>query len=92
MICLVVVSIDLLVLWQNLQIVCCVVFGLCLWVVVKVNVYGYGVVCVWSVLSVVDGFVLFNLEEVILLCEQGWKGLILLLEGFFYVDELVVLD
>jgi hypothetical protein len=28
----------------------------------------------------------------ILLREQGWKGPILLLEGFFHADELAVLD
>ncbi len=31
-------------------------------------------------------------EEAILLREQGWKGPILLLEGFFHADELAVLD
>ena len=47
---------------------------------------------VWSALSAADGFALLNLEEAILLREQGWKGPILLLEGFFHADELAVLD
>ncbi len=33
-----------------------------------------------------------NLEEAILLRERGWKGPILLLEGFFHADELPLLD
>ncbi len=30
-----------------------------------------------------DGFALLNLEEAITLRERGWKGPILMLEGFF---------
>jgi alanine racemase len=60
--------------------------------VVKANAYGHGVARVWSALSAADGFALLNLEEAILLREQGWKGPILLLEGFFHADELAVLD
>ncbi|VFT72270.1 alanine racemase [Klebsiella aerogenes] len=63
-----------------------------LWAVVKANAYGHGVARVWSALSGADGFALLNLEEAILLREQGWKGPILLLEGFFHADELAVLD
>lgn len=59
---------------------------------VKANAYGHGVARVWSALSAADGFALLNLEEAILLREQGWKGPILLLEGFFHADELAVLD
>ncbi len=59
---------------------------------VKANAYGHGVARVWSALSGADGFALLNLEEAILLREQGWKGPILLLEGFFHADELAVLD
>jgi alanine racemase len=35
---------------------------------------------------------LLNLEEAILLRERGWKGPILLLEGFFHADDLPLLD
>jgi alanine racemase len=34
-----------------------------------------------------DGFAMFNLEEAILLRERGWKGPILLLEGFFHASS-----
>ena len=59
---------------------------------VKANAYGHGVARVWSALSAADGFALLSTEEAILLREQGWKGPILLLEGFFHADELAVLD
>lgn len=88
----VVASIDLLALRQNLQIVRRAAPGSRLWAVVKANAYGHGVGRVWSALSAADGFALLNLEEAILLREQGWKGPILLLEGFFHADELAVLD
>ena len=88
----VVASIDLLALRQNLQIVRRAAPGSRLWAVVKANAYGHGVARVWSALSGADGFALLNLEEAILLREQGWKGPILLLEGFFHADELAVLD
>ncbi len=53
------------------------------WSVVKANAYGHGIARVWESLSSTDGFALLNMEEAILLREQGWKKPILLLEGFF---------
>ncbi len=35
---------------------------------------------------------MLNLEEAILLRERGWKGPILMLEGFFHADELPLFD
>ncbi len=35
---------------------------------------------------------MLNLEEAILLRELGWKGPILMLEGFFHADELALFD
>ncbi len=86
----VVASIDLLALRQNTDSASRGP-GSRLWAVVKANAYGHGVARVWSALSAADGFALLN-EEAILLREQGWKGPILLLEGFFHADELAVLD
>ncbi|PKH26883.1 alanine racemase [Enterobacterales bacterium CwR94] len=62
------------------------------WSVVKANAYGHGLERVWQNLSDTDGFALLNLEEAILLRENGWKKPILLLEGFFSADELAILD
>lgn len=56
--------------------------GARVWSVVKANAYGHGIDRIWSALSATDGFALLNLEEAILLRERGWKGPILLLEGF----------
>ncbi|WP_075181948.1 catabolic alanine racemase DadX [Pantoea sp. 1.19] len=63
-----------------------------IWSVVKANAYGHGIARSWPALAQTDGFALLNLEEAILLREQGWKKPILLLEGFFHPDELPLLD
>ncbi|BDH45517.1 alanine racemase [Salmonella enterica subsp. enterica serovar Choleraesuis] len=62
------------------------------WSVVKANAYGHGVARVWSALSASDGFAMLNLEEAITLREAGWKGPLLMLEGFFHPDELEIFD
>ncbi|MBN6029535.1 catabolic alanine racemase DadX [Pantoea ananatis] len=62
------------------------------WSVVKANAYGHGIARVWESLSATDGFALLNMEEAILLREQGWKKPILLLEGFFHPDDLALID
>jgi alanine racemase len=62
------------------------------WSVVKANAYGHGVARVWQSLAETDGFALLNMEEAILLREQGWKKPILLLEGFFHAEDLVLID
>ncbi len=57
--------------------------------VVKANAYGHGSVLVAKTLeSQVDGFAVSCLEEAIILREAGIKIPILLLEGFFDVQEL----
>ncbi|MBS0847134.1 catabolic alanine racemase DadX [Citrobacter sp. JGM124] len=63
-----------------------------IWSVVKANAYGHGLERVWSALKQTDGFAMLNLEEAILLRERGWKGPILMLEGFFHHDELSIYD
>ncbi|WP_455424705.1 catabolic alanine racemase DadX [Dryocola sp. LX212] len=62
------------------------------WSVVKANAYGHGIDRVWSALGTTDGFALLNLEEAILLRERGWKGPILMLEGFFHASDLELFD
>ncbi|POZ19377.1 alanine racemase [Lelliottia aquatilis] len=85
-------QLDLQALKNNLQIVRRAAAGSRVWSVVKANGYGHGIESIWSALSATDGFALLNLEEAILLRERGWKGPILLLEGFFHADELPLLD
>jgi alanine racemase len=85
-------QLDLKALKDNLQIVRRAAPGSRVWSVVKANAYGHGIDRIWSALSSTDGFALLNLEEAILLRERGWKGPILLLEGFFHADDLPLLD
>ena len=85
-------QLDLQALKENLQIVRRAAPGSRVWSVVKANAYGHGIDCIWSALSATDGFALLNLEEAILLRERGWKGPILLLEGFFHPEDLPLLD
>ena len=85
-------SIDMSALRQNQQIVRRAAPGSRLWAVVKANAYGHGLARVWNALSAADGFAMLNLEEAILLRELGWKGPILMLEGFFHADELALFD
>lgn len=85
-------SIDLPALRQNLQIVRRAAPASRLWAVVKANAYGHGLSRIWNALSGADGFAMLNLEEAILLREHGWKGPILMLEGFFHADELALFD
>ncbi|KAA5932911.1 catabolic alanine racemase DadX [Pantoea sp. Bo_2] len=63
-----------------------------IWSVVKANAYGHGIDRVREALSATDGFALLNMEEAILLREQGWKKPILLLEGFFQPEDLQLID
>lgn len=83
---------DLQALKDNLQIVRRAAPASRVWTVVKANAYGHGLDRIWSALSATDGFALLNLEEAILLRERGWKGPILMLEGFFHSDELPLFD
>lgn len=88
----IVASLDLQALRQNLQVVRRAAPHSLVWSVVKANAYGHGLDRVWSALGATDGFAMLNLEEAILLRERGWKGPVLLLEGFFHADELTLFD
>lgn len=63
-----------------------------IWSVVKANAYGHGLSRIWRALAKTDGFALLDIEEAILLREQGWQGPILLLEGFFQPQDLQLID
>lgn len=88
----VVASLDLNALRNNLQIVRQAAPDSRVWSVVKANAYGHGLDRIWSALNGTDGFAMLNLEDAILLRERGWKGPILMLEGFFHADELEIFD
>ncbi|MBS1205358.1 MAG: alanine racemase [Proteobacteria bacterium] len=85
-------TLDLQALGNNLQVVRRAAPTAKVWSVVKANAYGHGIDRVWRSLASADGFAMLNLEEAILLRERGWKGPILMLEGFFHADELPLFD
>ncbi|PHM28620.1 alanine racemase [Xenorhabdus budapestensis] len=63
-----------------------------IWSVVKANAYGHGLDRIWQSLKQTDGFALLDMNEAIYLREQGWQGPILLLEGFFKVEDLQIIN
>ncbi|MBG5918461.1 alanine racemase [Providencia stuartii] len=63
-----------------------------IWSVMKADAYGHSIQRVWHALAASDGFAILDLDEAILLREQGWQGPILLLEGFFQPDDLQLID
>ena len=66
--------------------------GAALWVVIKANAYGHGLMRTAGALDdLADGFALLDLEDAIALREAGFRQPILLLEGFFEADELPLL-
>ncbi|AGN83746.1 catabolic alanine racemase DadX [Enterobacter sp. R4-368] len=85
-------TLDLTALSNNLQVVRRAAPAAKVWSVVKANAYGHGLDRIWRALNSTDGFAMLNLEEAILLRERGWKGPILMLEGFFHADELPLFD
>lgn len=85
-------SIDLSALRQNLNVVRRAAPNSRVWSVVKADAYGHGLKHVWGGLRDTDGFAMLNLEDAIRLREWGWKGPVLLLEGFFHADELELFD
>ena len=87
-----IVELDLGALRNNLQVVRKAAPHARVWSVVKANAYGHGLAHVWSAMGGTDGFAMLNIEEAILLREAGWKGPILMLEGFFTADELPLFD
>lgn len=60
--------------------------------VIKADAYGHGLLHTASALKDVDGFALLELEAAISLRESGYRQPILLLEGFFSTEELVLFE
>ncbi len=62
-----------------------------IWAVVKADAYGHGLLRVAAALAdLADGFALLDLAEAVSLRDSGYRQPILLLEGFFDVDDLAV--
>ncbi|MDU0810816.1 MAG: alanine racemase [Burkholderia sp.] len=60
--------------------------------IVKANAYGHGIARVFPSLCTTDGFGLLDLDEAVKIRELGWAGPILLLEGFFNLSDLKIID
>ena len=59
-----------------------------IWSVMKADGYGHGIKQIWRALQETDGFAVLDINEAILLRNEGWQGPILLLEGFFQAQDL----
>jgi alanine racemase len=60
------------------------------WAVVKANAYGHGLLRVAPAFGPADGFALLDLEDAARLRDTGHEKPILLLEGFFGYDDLLL--
>lgn len=61
------------------------------WAVLKANAYGHGLEVVGSVLrEIADGFAVLEVDEAVRLRRLGCLQPILLLEGFFSADEILI--
>jgi len=58
--------------------------------VIKANGYGHGLLRVAEALGGADGFALLDIADAVQLREAGFRQTILLLEGFFTADDLVL--
>jgi alanine racemase len=56
--------------------------------VIKADAYGHGLLRAAEALAEAEGFALLELDAAVRLREAGYRQTILLLEGFFDVDEL----
>jgi len=61
-----------------------------IWAVIKARAYGHCFDAALKGLASTDGFALLDIQDATWLREHGWKGRILLLEGFFHANELTL--
>ncbi|AFA41222.1 PLP-binding alanine racemase 2 [Wigglesworthia glossinidia endosymbiont of Glossina morsitans morsitans (Yale colony)] len=59
-----------------------------IWCVIKANAYGHTIKAALQGLRKTSGFAVLEINEAIFLRENGWKGPILLISGFFNKSEL----
>lgn len=63
-----------------------------IWAVIKANAYGHGIDQAVKGFAQADGLALLDINEAIRCRELGWTKPIMLLEGFFSIEDLAVLD
>ena len=59
--------------------------------VIKADGYGHGLLRVAEALAATDGFALLDIQEAVQMRQAGFKQAILLLEGFFSLEDLPVI-
>lgn len=62
------------------------------WAVIKANAYGHGIAEALQGFSQADGLAMLDIAEVIRCRELGWQKPLLLLEGFFDLEDLKAID
>lgn len=62
------------------------------WAVIKANAYGHGIDNAIQALNKADGLAMLDFDEAVRARQAGWTGPILMLEGFFDVSDIAVLD
>ena len=63
-----------------------------IWSVIKARAYGHSLDAAFKGLASTDGFALLDIQDASWLRDHGWKGRILLLEGFFHENELALAE
>ncbi|QJC30228.1 alanine racemase [Enterobacteriaceae endosymbiont of Neohaemonia nigricornis] len=76
---------------HNLNVIRNLVFPSKIWSVLKANAYGHGINNIWKSLILTDGFAVLNLSEAIFLRKKYHNKPILLLEGFFNINDLYLI-
>jgi len=64
----------------------------CIWAVIKANAYGHGIERAVAAFGDADGLAMLDLNEAVRCREAGWRGPILLLEGFFAAADLALVE
>ncbi len=64
--------------------------GCRVWAVVKARGYGHGLVHALRGFAAADGFAVLDIEEAVTVRDSGWQGPLLLLEGIFQADDLML--
>lgn len=84
----IVASISIPAMQHNLRVAKLKSSGAHTWAVVKANAYGHGLARGMRAFAEADGVALVEVDGAVRLREMGWTKPILLLEGFFHVEDL----
>lgn len=63
-----------------------------IWAVIKANAYGHGLAQGLAGFSQADGLAMLDLAEAVACRQAGWKGPLMLLEGFFEPEDIHIVD